>query len=517
MSKNILLDRFRSEVVPFFFKHFESKGKKVSIISYNGKEPKGNFCDKKFLFDDYLILNGSYFKDVPWIINSSDLKFFHQHEGLVINLFSRFTITPSYWSATEMSTHGLNIFNFWKYNLLKKKIDTCFSYYTPHDPSSFILYMVSKYLKIPHIYIDSPMILSGIRYMSCSFEKRNLLIQNKFSKTPDWVNNTYLEYLKEFNKNFILPKPIFLSKKNFYYKTSSEKFQYYKKKIFNIIRKKKFLAINIILSKILKKLIPEVPIFFKFKRGSWNYISNNINRIQYLIVKIKINLRLKKLKNIYTKFSSNPENLKKINYILFAANLIPEGSIMPSAMWNRHTEVCLKAIIANLPPNWKVIYKANPGQFETAAPHSTFIDWHNEDYYKSLVKTKKILFAPLKMSTEELIKNSKGVATINGTIALEALFYKKNSIIFTSIWFEKLKGVFLCKNKSDIEFAINKMKNQTQYNLKLPQNLFLEQTTFKVTKWAQNSFVKKDLKTVADKFLSSEKIFKKLGPEKWNF
>lgn len=80
-----------------------------------------------------------------------------------------------------------------------------------------------------------------------------------------------------------------------------------------------------------------------------------------------------------------------------------------------------------------------------------------------------------------------------------------------------MKGVFLCKNKSDIEFAINKMKNQTQYNLKLPKNLFLEQTTFKVSKWVHNSFEKKDLKTVANKFLSSEKIFKKLGSDKWKF
>ena len=61
------------------------------------------------------------------------------------------------------------------------------------------------------------------------------------------------------------------------------------------------------------------------------------------------------------------------------------------------------------------------------------------------------------------------------------------------------------------------MKNQEKPNPQPLKNLFLEQTTFKVSRYVPISFAKKDLKTVADKFLSSEKIFKKLGPEKWNF
>jgi hypothetical protein len=512
MSKNILLDRFRWEVVPFFFKYFESNGKKVSIISYSGKEPKGNFCDKNFIFEDFLILKGCYFKNVPWIINTSDLKFYHQHEGLMINLFSRFTISPGNWSAAEMSIHGLNIFNFWKYNLLKKKIDTCFSYYTPHDPASLILYMVSKYLRIPYIFIDSPVIFTNIRHFSCSLENRNLLVQNKFCKTPYWVKKEYINYSKKINKNFISAQPPFMKKNSI-----GNKFIYFKNKILLIVKKENLRAFEVIIKKLINKIIPAVPPFFKYKRGSWNYNDDSINRFQYLILKLKIILRLRKMKKIYSKLAPKIKNLEKTNYILFSAHVVPEGSILPSAMWNRHTDICLKAIISVLPESWKIIYKVNPLQFSPKAPYSTFVDWYTEDYYKSLITTNKIILAPLNAPTDELIKGSKGVATINGTASLEAPFYKKNSILFSPIWFDKLDGVFLCKNKNDIKKAIHKMKIQEQPHPQLPNNLFSEQTTFKITKFIMNSFIKKDLKTIANKFLSSEKIFKKLGPEKWVF
>jgi len=513
---NILLDRFRWETVPFFYRYFSSAKKKVKIISYNGIKPLKIDTDKVTLLEDFEVSKGTFFLQTPWCLNSNDLKFYSKHEGLFINLLSRFTISPSNWSVNEMATHGLNLLNFWKYQLLEKKITVCYGYYTPHDPSSFSLYMVCKYLKIPYIFIDCPQIFSKYRHLSCSLENRNLLIQNKFSKSPIWVKDIIHNYSIKIKKNFKSAQPDFMRFK-ISNKPLHERINYYRLKTFKIIKKEKFRSIDIIIRKLFNKIVPQPPIFFKFNRNFWNSKAANIGRFKFLLIKMRIYFRLRNIRNFYIKNCFKLDQHKKINYIYFAAHLAPEASLLPMSMWNANQEAALKSIIKVLPKNWNIIYKANPSQFNFDANHSAYIDWYSKEYYKNLLKTGKIIFAPINFSSVELINKSKGVATICGTTSLEAVFNEKNCIIFSSIWFEKLNGIYLCKSQKDLKLVINKMKNQEKPNPQPLKNLFLEQTTFKVSRYVPISFAKKDLKTVADKFLSSEKIFKKLGPEKWNF
>lgn len=468
------------------------------------------------LLDDFEISRGHFFPETPWCLGSHDLKFYAKHEGLFVNLLSRFTISPSNWSANEMVIHGLNLFNFWKYQLLEKKINICYSFFTPHDPSSFSLYLVCKYLKIPYIFIDNAKIFSKYRHLSCSLENRNLLIQNKFSKTPSWAKDIFDNYSTKIKKNFKSAQPYFVKNKPSD-KSMRDRMNYYRLKILKIVKKEKFRSIQIIIKKTFNKLVPQTPIFFKFNRNFWNSSSANIGRFKFLLIKIKIFLRIKKIRSFYIKNCFKLNQHKKINYIYFPDHLAPEASLLPMATWNRHSEIALKSIIKVLPKGWKIIYKANPCQFTFDSPYSSYIDWHSKEYYKLLLKTGKIIFAPINFSTSELIKNSKGVASVCGTASLEAVFSGKNSIIFSSIWFEKLRGIYLCKSQRDLKSAIKKMKIQERPHPQLSKNLFLDQAIFEVTRYKSILFVKKDLKIIAGKFLSAEKIFEKLGPEKWNF
>ena len=514
MKQNILLDRFRHEVVPGFFKQLNKKNKVVKIISYNGSKPKGVY-KSSILFDDFLISNGTYFQNIPWVLESKDLKFFHKFEGIMIHLLSRYTVSPKYWSVTEIATHGLKLLNFWKYNLKKNKIDICFSYYTPHDPSSFSLYLVSKYLKIPYIWIDSSHIGLSTRHFSCSLENRNLLIQNKFSKTPIWIKDKLLIEQKKIAKNFRSSQPLFFKMEAT--KNNYEKIKYYLNRIKFKIDKHGFNSPAEIFKSIFNNFFQKTPIFFKFNRYSWHKPKAFINRIYFLFEKISIFFRLRKLKKYYSSQTSNFVLKKELNFIYFASPLSPEGSFLPSATWNRHEKTALFSIIQALPKDWKVIYKINPGQFDMKKPYSTFIDWFNVNYYDDLLATNKIIFAPINYPSDELMKKSRGVASINGTSSYEAIFLNKNSLIFSTIWYEGLDGVFLCKSKADVSNAINKMLKNKIPKPKIEDNFLLNDTIFEYKNYVVNSFSNKDIELISKKFLLAEKIFQKLGPEKWNF
>ena len=110
------------------------------------------------------------------VLTRSDIKEASRFEGLAMSLLSRFSIGQSTFSAQEMSSHYFELYNFWVYQLKKYKIDFCFHHYMPHDPSSFVLYLVLKCKKIPSIFVDVPHIFNKYRPLACSFENRDILV-----------------------------------------------------------------------------------------------------------------------------------------------------------------------------------------------------------------------------------------------------------------------------------------------------------------------------------------------------
>ena len=114
MKKRIILDRFRSENVSNFFEEFKNKNFEVQIITFVG--------ETKISLNDYygelikdIEVSKGFFKKTPWVLDTRDLEFLSQHEGLFHDLLSRFALSPSYWASHEMSTHALLLCNYWKF------------------------------------------------------------------------------------------------------------------------------------------------------------------------------------------------------------------------------------------------------------------------------------------------------------------------------------------------------------------------------------------------------------------
>jgi hypothetical protein len=109
-----------------------------------------------------------------------------------------------------------------------------------------------------------------------------------------------------------------------------------------------------------------------------------------------------------------------------------------------------------------------------------------------------------------------GVASINGSVSIEAVMLGKHAVIFSPMWYDKLDGIHLCETQENLKHAINCMKNRD-----LPKPGFLnlhfsDSSTFEAKKYIPNDFSKEDYKIITQKFISSYKTFKKLEDKKWS-
>ena len=509
MKKKILLDRFESTTISNFCDDFKKTNYDVRIISYNGATPSLKNYDGELL-NDFEITKGFFFKDVNWVLESEDLEFISKFEGLFHDLLSRFALSPAYWASHEMSVHATSLINFWKYKLVSEKIEVCFAFYAPHDPSSFSLYLASKLLKIPYIFIDSPNIAQKILFMSCSYKHRNLLIRNKTHKSPEWAKKILKDYQQTIKNDFMsLPKPVIARKDLIFNKEKINKILYAFKN--GVLLKK-------IVSAFFSHKLPS-KLFFKYNRSVWSYDKAVPNVIILLLEKIKILRRISRRRKNYIKICSLPENkLNGKSFIYFPAPASPEGSHIPTALWNRHIKLSILKIISVIPNDWKVVYKANPAQFKKniQGQFTTFPDWFSSEFYSDLLKTRRVSFASIDTPTKELIENSMGVASINGTVSSEAIALGKHAIIFSPMWYDDFEGVHYCKTQLDLKNAISLMENKV---IPVPEfsNLHLSSASIFENRDNNRKYFNSEVcSEITKKFILSYEVFKNLDEKKWS-
>ena len=506
-KKRILLDRFKSESVYPFYNDFKKLDFDIKIITFSENNCASLENYEGELLSDFEITRGTFFKDVPWILDSKDLEFFSKYEGLFQVLLSRFAISPAYWACHEMSTHFNLLINFWKHKLINNKIEICFAFYAPHDPSSFALYLVSKFLKIPYIFIDMPIAAQKIRFMSCSYKYRNLLIHAKNNQTPDWVKKNLKNYIFKIKNDF---------------KNSLPPFMFYKPKKIKLSNKiKTAVKDGNFLKKVLDKFKFQLPshTYFKYNRSLWYEEKATPGLIHRYIEEIKIFKRISKLQLDYKKICSSFKNeVIDTCYIYFAATLMPEGSSIPVTLWNKDIKISILKILSVLPDDWKIVYKINPLQFDKKYLNqfSTFPDWFNSDFYYDLLKTDRVIFVSADTPTKDLVKNSMGVASLNGTVSIEAVMLEKHAIIFAPMWYDKLDGIHLCETQKKLKEAIDYMKNKDLPKPEILNLYFSDSSTFETKNFILNDFSKEDYKVITQKFISSYETFKKLENKKWS-
>lgn len=330
-------------------------------------------------------------------------KVFDEGIETFMDMFSR---VPSAYTLTHQEYK--NIFNlyydYFSKILTEKKINLMIYYMLPHFGSDYILYLLAKHLNIKMILI----------YQS--------LEPNRFFYVHNLDDFGEFKDIKtEFDHSFI-NVPQKAEKKLFYMK--------------NIKLKYRSCIVN----------------YFK-NIGRWIYRKHgfmsfsSFNKLFLDCIKYKIN---------YSKYALNKVDFSQ-NYVYFPLQMQPELTTTTLGGIYKDQLIAIEHLSTILPDDWYIYVKENPKQLNL---------YRGEYFFKRLNSIKNVKLISKTVNTYDLLKNSKFVATITGTIGWEAISIGKPALIFGKAWYKTLPGVIEFSQDLTLEKILNIKINHNELEKK---------------------------------------------------
>lgn len=196
------------------------------------------------------------------------------------------------------------------------------------------------------------------------------------------------------------------------------------------------------------------------------------------LTKLKSFMIFKDFLNYYDKHAILP-NLKE-HYIYYSIHLEPEAAIIGRTILESQLTI-IKMLANALPDGWKLYVKEHPHQLMlNNEENSYFINniefFKNKIFYEEILKLPNTFIVSLDMHPKDLIVNSRAVATMSGTVTLEAAKYNKFAILFSpeSGLYGMLNNTLHIHRYSDLQTAIEKIYKE-ECNIELDKELELLQ------------------------------------------
>lgn len=504
---NALLDRFPNNISEYI-SLFKGYGFNVKYAThFVNTQIEEAVIQDTYCISDFTFIKVACSSALPWVMTKQQMTELSNYEGSFITLASRYSVSPCYWSSQDISETFYLICNMWISVLREYKIEAIFSFYVPHEPSSYSLYLVSKVLKVPLIFIDPVLIAGRLKFLSCSISNRNLLLQQKHASSDVLVilDSYKAKLLKNYNKS----RPPFMSLVD---KASS--YSFLGRFFLDLLAFGK-LFVSHILGRLNSSGLPAGG-FFKISRGTWgesNTFFNNYVNYSFFVLKSNIKLYFKK-----RRFLSKCSAKLPSKYVYFQAPLEPEASNLPLAGNFKHLKVIIQMLLSNIDDDCFIVFKVSPAQFSDMAPNSSFIDWHPLDFYDKLNSSGRVIFVnPYNTNSPELIINSQFVCSINGTVGIESLILGKHSVTFAPMWYDSLFGAHLCSDSIDLSNAIAQIKSTPSFKHSFSRLRFNPSISFVTNGFILNDFHENDRSKIVDKFVNAYYLFLDLNESvKWH-
>lgn len=151
-----------------------------------------------------------------------------------------------------------------------------------------------------------------------------------------------------------------------------------------------------------------------------------------LVEKLYSFWRLKEMEKFYKKHAISFDNTRK--YIFYAVHFEPEaGTGVFVDLQNQLT--IIQILHSCLPQGWKIYIKEHPHQFDinNVREHFYLINFQffkDKSFYEEILKFDNVVLIDYNTPSQQLMLNSQAVATINGSIILEATHYAKACVTF---------------------------------------------------------------------------------------
>jgi hypothetical protein len=348
----------------------------------------------------------------------------------------------------ESYFHNLVIWTLKKINDSKPEVLLCVE--SPHDHAKYVIYEICRFLKIPifkfHTWTTAPLLF--LKNME-SDEIFNINL-NLSSKFDDKANKEIINHVKGVKKSGdkYLPRFMKIHKKN-----------------------------QSLFGQLKNLFIPDYgrPTFFRsmyldIRHNTGRIIKRKYNPINpnylgYFLRKRIIFFRRKNLNKAASIVISKKDLSKE--YVFFPLHFEPERTSNPDGKEFHDHFIVICKLREFIPSNIAIYIKEHPNQLRSYIKKG--LNGRSPLFYKLVKNINNVHFLDYSLDQIDLIKNSKFVVTITGTVALEAAILEKKSLTFGSTYYDGCPNIFKWNKKisynSLISYKVKSSKLVEEYLL----------------------------------------------------
>jgi hypothetical protein len=197
----------------------------------------------------------------------------------------------------------------------------------------------------------------------------------------------------------------------------------------------------------------------------WNY-----SRISIFIFTIRWWRNVFKSRIALTKVESL--DLPTDNFIYFALHYQPERSTVPEAgdYWNQYKAIATLA--SCLPNGWKIVIREHPRQIGLQKTNLRTLNYRNSNFYFALSRLPNTTFVSSKISSDDLIMQSKLCSTCTGSTGWEALEKGRPVIVFGQPFYSECEAVEIVDNLNNLPQQIDSLLSLSEKQVKEKFNKF---------------------------------------------
>lgn len=353
----------------------------------------------------------------------------------IVNRWARtYGISNTYLALDRITN---KILEYWHDFILNNNIETLILGNVPHTPHDYSLYIIMKWLNRKVIVI-TPMpnfetngitlIFSHDVSMDCIFEMN--LGSCDFQKLENRVDISNI-LIRIRDENLLLKYPVFTNYIN------ADNLSYFYKKIRRILLYRRPAVI-------LNKIIYEIKYFLSLRINA-NYKS-----------------MIKKMS--YSKVLSN------IDYFFFPLHYQPEATTIPTGGIFRDQLLIIKLASSLLPHNKYLVVKEHPAYFPSRRMKTRIkepiTDYRNIWFYNEIQELENVILVDTFKDSIELLRASKGIITVSGSISLEALKYSVPVLVFGNHYYKHLPNSKYANSSKIVYDFLNLKHVNTDYEEK---------------------------------------------------
>lgn len=167
-------------------------------------------------------------------------------------------------------------------------------------------------------------------------------------------------------------------------------------------------------------------IFYRLKKIFIQFPTRYIQFFHSIIMMFKIDF---KIKRFYVKNSLDYESFEEEKFLYFPFHLQPEATSNPMASRFINQFELAFNIAKLIPDDYFLVIKEHPAYWKNLPLGKRIIDSRSLYDYKLLASQKKIIIANYNIDSQSLIKASKGIISLTGSVIFESFLLRKKALV----------------------------------------------------------------------------------------